>query len=111
MSAGYTELFMNTVGKEGYSIIGQGRIDEILSTSREERRLVFEEVAGIANTKPAKELKKLENTKQNILRITDILTELETQLGPLEQQAETARKYIELSNELKVNEVSLFLVN
>ena len=105
-------LFMNTgVGKEGYSIIGQGRIDEILSTRSEERRLVFEEAAGITKYKARKKEaeKKLENTKQNILRITDILTELETQLGPLEQQAETARKYIELSNELKVNEVSLFL--
>ena len=105
-------LFMNTgVGKEGYSIIGQGRIDEILSSKSEERRQVFEEAAGITKYKVRKKEaeKKLENTKQNILRISDILAELEAQLGPLEQQAETARKYIELSNELKGIEVSLFL--
>ncbi|NMA66528.1 MAG: chromosome segregation protein SMC [Clostridiaceae bacterium] len=106
------ELFMNTgVGKEGYSIIGQGRIDEILSNRSEERRLIFEEAAGITKYKARKKEaeKKLENTKQNILRINDILAELESQLGPLEQQAIKARKYIELSNELKGIEVSLFL--
>ncbi len=106
------ELFMNTgVGREGYSIIGQGRIDEILSTRSEERRLVFEEAAGITKYKARKKEaeRKLENTKQNILRINDILTELEAQLGPLQEQAETARKYIELSNELKGIEVSVFL--
>lgn len=106
------ELFMNTgVGREGYSIIGQGRIDEILSTRSEDRRLIFEEAAGITKYKARKKEaeRKLENTKQNILRINDILSELEAQLGPLKQQAETARKYIELSNELKGIEVSLFL--
>jgi len=106
------ELFMNTgVGREGYSIIGQGRIDEILSTKSEERRLVFEEAAGITKYKARKKEaeKKLENTKQNLLRISDILTELESQLGPLAQQAEVARRYIDLSNELKGIEVSLFL--
>jgi chromosome segregation protein len=106
------ELFMNTgVGREGYSIIGQGRIDEILSTKSEERRLVFEEAAGITKYKARKKEseRKLESTKQNLLRINDILIELETQLGPLAQQAETARRYIDLSNELKGIEVSLFL--
>lgn len=106
------ELFMNTgVGREGYSIIGQGRIDEILSSKSEERRLVFEEAAGITKYKARKKEaeKKLENTKQNLLRIGDILTELESQLGPLAQQAEVARRYIDLSNELKGIEVSLFL--
>ncbi len=106
------ELFMNTgVGREGYSIIGQGRIDEILSTKSEERRLVFEEAAGITKYKARKREaeRKLENTRQNLLRIQDILTELESQLGPLAQQAETARRYIDLSNELKGIEVSLFL--
>lgn len=106
------ELFMNTgVGREGYSIIGQGRIDEILSTRSEERRLVFEEAAGITKYKARKKdaERKLENTKQNLLRINDILIELESQLEPLSQQAETARRYIDLSNELKGIEVSLFL--
>ncbi|MCX7773978.1 MAG: chromosome segregation protein SMC, partial [Clostridia bacterium] len=106
------ELFMNTgVGREGYSIIGQGRIDEILSSRSEERRLVFEEAAGITKYKARKREaeRKLENTRQNLLRINDILSELESQIGPLGQQAETARRYIELSNELKGIEVSLFL--
>ena len=106
------ELFMNTgVGREGYSIIGQGRIDEILSTKSEERRLVFEEAAGITKYKARKKEseRKLETTKQNLVRINDILIELESQLEPLAQQAETARRYIDLSNELKGIEVSLFL--
>ncbi len=106
------ELFMNTgVGREGYSIIGQGRIDEILSSKSDERRLVFEEAAGITKYKARKREaeRKLENTRQNLLRINDILVELESQLGPLAQQAETARRYIDLSNELKGLEVSLFL--
>ncbi len=106
------ELFMNTgVGREGYSIIGQGRIDEILSTKSEERRLVFEEAAGITKYKARKREseRKLETTKQNLVRINDILIELESQLEPLAQQAETARRYINLSNELKGIEVSLFL--
>ncbi len=106
------ELFMNTgVGREGYSIIGQGRIDEILSTRSEERRLVFEEAAGITKYKMRKREaeRKLDGTRQNLLRINDILVELESQLGPLAQQAETARRYIDLSNELKGIEVSLFL--
>lgn len=106
------ELFMNTgVGREGYSIIGQGRIDEILSTKSEERRLVFEEAAGITKYKARKREaeRKLENTSQNLLRINDILVELESQLVPLAQQAETARRYIDLSNELKGIEVSVFL--
>lgn len=106
------ELFMNTgVGREGYSIIGQGRIDEILSTKSDERRLVFEEAAGITKYKARKKEseRKLETTKQNLVRINDILIELESQLEPLAQQAETARRYINLSNELKGIEVSLFL--
>ncbi|HHU90135.1 MAG TPA: chromosome segregation protein SMC [Clostridiaceae bacterium] len=106
------ELFMNTgVGREGYSIIGQGRIDEILSSKSEERRLVFEEAAGITKYKARKKEseRKLETTRQNLVRINDILIELESQLEPLAQQAETARRYIDLSNELKGIEVSLFL--
>ena len=107
-----TELFMNTgVGREGYSIIGQGRIDEILSSRSDERRLVFEEAAGITKYKMRKREaeKKLEGTRQNLLRISDIIMELESQLGPLAQQAETARRFIDLSNELKGIEVSFFL--
>ena len=106
------ELFMNTgVGREGYSIIGQGRIDEILSTRSDERRLVFEEAAGITKYKARKREaeRKLENTSQNLERIKDILTELENQLEPLARQAETARLFLDYSNELKGLEVSLFM--
>ncbi len=106
------ELFMNTgIGKEGYSIIGQGRIDEILSTRSEDRRAIFEEAAGIMKYKARKKeaLHKLENTKQNLLRIDDIIIELESQLEPLKDQAEKARKYLALSGELKELEVSLYI--
>lgn len=106
------ELFLNTgVGKDGYSIIGQGKIDEILSTRPEDRRAIFEEAAGIMKYKLRKEEaeRKLESTSQNLLRIDDIIHELESQLGPLQEQAEKARKYLNLSNELKELEVSLYL--
>lgn len=106
------ELFMNTgIGREGYSIIGQGRIDEILSTKSEERRAVFEEAAGIMKYKVRKKEaeRKLESTRQNLLRIEDIIIELESQLEPLREQAEKARNYIALSSELKELEVSLYL--
>ncbi|WP_034837952.1 chromosome segregation protein SMC [Thermoclostridium stercorarium] len=108
------ELFMNTgVGKDGYSIIGQGRIDEILSTRPEDRRAIFEEAAGIMKYKMRKNEaeRKLESTRQNLLRIDDIIHELESQLGPLQEQAEKARKYLSLSNELKSLEVALYLDN
>lgn len=108
------ELFLNTgVGKEGYSIIGQGRIDEILSTRSGDRRAIFEEAAGIMKYKVRKieAERKLESTKQNLLRIEDIVIELESQLEPLRDQAEKARKYLELSSELKELEVSLYLEN
>lgn len=106
------ELFMNTgVGKEGYSIIGQGRIDEILSNKSEDRRLIFEEAAGIMKYKVRKKEaeRKLDSTAQNMLRINDIILELEAQIGPLMQQAETARKWLDYSSELKGIEVTLFL--
>ena len=106
------ELFMNTgVGREGYSIIGQGRIDEILSTRSEERRSVFEEAAGITKYKVRKKEaeRKLEATRQNLERIGDIIAELESQLVPLGQQAETAKAYLSLSEELKGIEVAFFL--
>jgi chromosome segregation protein len=108
------ELFLNTgVGKEGYSIIGQGKIDEILSSRSDDRRAIFEEAAGIMKYKARKKEaeRKLEGTEQNILRIDDIILELESQLGPLQEQAEKARRYITLSNELKQIEVALYLDN
>lgn len=109
-----TELFLDTgIGKEGYSIIGQGRIDEILSTKSEDRRHIFEEASGIAKYKMRKNEaeKKLELTKQNLIRINDIINELENQLEPLRQQSETARKFLSLRETLKDIEVNVFLEN
>ena len=108
------ELFMDTgIGKDGYSIIGQGKIDEILSNKSEDRRNVFEEAAGIVKYKTRKEEseKKLEHTKLNALRINDILTEIEGNLDPLKQQSDKAKKYLDLKSELKSIEVGLFLYN
>lgn len=108
------ELFMDTgIGKDGYSIIGQGKIDEILSNKSEDRRNVFEEAAGIVKFKTRKEEseKKLEHTKLNVLRINDILTEIEANLEPLKQQSDKAKRYLDLKNELKGIEVGLFLYN
>ncbi|WP_066507223.1 chromosome segregation protein SMC [Abyssisolibacter fermentans] len=106
------ELFMDTgVGIDGYSIIGQGRIDEILSTKSEDRRNLFEEAAGIVKYKTRKKEaeRKLEKTKDNLLRIDDIVYELEKQIGPLESQSKKAKKYNELSENLKSLEVNLFI--
>ena len=108
------ELFMDTgIGKDGYSIIGQGKIDEILSNKSEDRRNVFEEAAGIVKYKTRKEEseKKLEHTKLNLLRINDILSEIESNLDPLKMQADKARKYLDLKQELKNIEVGLFVYN
>ena len=108
------ELFMDTgIGKDGYSIIGQGKIDEILSNKSEDRRNVFEEAAGIVKYKTRKEEseKKLEQTKLNLLRINDILVEIEANLGPLKSQSDKAKRFLELKNELKDIEVGLFLYN
>ena len=108
------ELFMDTgIGKDGYSIIGQGKIDEILSNKSEDRRNVFEEAAGIVKYKTRKEEseKKLEHTKLNLLRINDILTEIEANLEPLKEQSNKAKKYLELKEELKNIEVGLFVYN
>jgi len=108
------QLFMDTgIGKDGYSIIGQGRIDEILSTKSEDRRYIFEEASGIMKYKVRKEEteKKLEQAEQNLERINDIINELENQLGPLSQQAETARKYLALREELKELEVNVYIQN
>lgn len=108
------ELFMDTgIGKDGYSIIGQGKIDEILSNKSEDRRRIFEEAAGIVKFRTRKEEseKKLEHTKLNLLRINDILTEIESNIEPLKIQAEKAKKYLNLKEELKSIEIGLFLYN
>lgn len=107
-----SELFMDTgIGKEGYSIIGQGRIDEILNAKPEDRREIFEEAAGIVKYKTRKieSEKKLDNTQQNIIRIDDIILELEGQIGPLEEQSSRARKYMDLMEKLKGLELNLFI--
>ena len=108
------ELFMDTgIGKDGYSIIGQGKIDEILSNKSEDRRKVFEEAAGIVKyrTRKAESEKKLEQTKLNLLRINDILTEIESNIEPLKLQSEKAKKYLDLREELKNIEIGLFIYN
>ena len=108
------ELFMDTgIGKDGYSIIGQGKIDEILSNKSEDRRRIFEEAAGIVKyrTRKAESEKKLEQTKLNLLRINDILSEIEANIEPLKLQADKAKKFLDLREELKSIEVGLFLYN
>ena len=108
------ELFMDTgIGKDGYSIIGQGKIDEILSNKSEDRRNIFEEAAGIVKyrTRKQESEKKLERTKLNLLRINDILAEIETNIEPLKIQAEKAKKYLDLREELKSIEIGLFIYN
>ena len=108
------ELFMDTgIGKDGYSIIGQGKIDEILSNKSEDRRRIFEEAAGIVKyrTRKIEAEKKLEQTKLNLLRINDILSEIESNIDPLKLQAEKAKKYLSLREELKNIEIGLFLYN
>ena len=107
------ELFYDTgIGKEGYSIIGQGQIDKILSGKPEDRRELFDEAAGIVKFKRRKNLaqKKLEDEKQNLLRVTDILAELEKQVGPLERQAKAAKEYLRLKEELKIYDANAFLM-
>ncbi len=107
------ELFYDTgIGKEGYSIIGQGQIDKILSGKPEDRRELFDEAAGIVKFKRRKGIaqKKLEDEKQNLVRVKDILSELEKQVGPLSRQAETARRYLQLKEELKRYDVNAFLM-
>ena len=107
------ELFYDTgIGKEGYSIIGQGQIDKILSGKPEERRELFDEAAGIVKFKRRKATaqKKLEDERQNLVRVNDILSELEKQLGPLEKQAETAREYLKKKESLKIYDINMFLI-
>lgn len=108
-----TELFYDTgIGKEGYSIIGQGQIERILSGKPEERRELFDEAAGIVKYKKRKATaqKKLENERENLVRVNDILAELERQVGPLERQAEKARIYLKKKEELKEYDVNMFLL-
>ncbi len=107
-----TELFMNTgLGKSGYSIIGQGRISEIISKKSEDRRGIFEEAAGISKYryKKSEAERKLEKTDDNLSRVTDILSELEGRVGPLEKDAEKAKKYLELYAQKKEIDVGLWL--
>lgn len=107
-----TELFFDTgIGKDGYSIIGQGQIDKILSSKPEDRRELFDEAVGITKYKRRKILtqKKLESEHVNLVRIQDILSELETRVGPLAKQSETAKEYLRLRDELRKYDVNLFL--
>lgn len=107
-----TELFMDTgIGREAYSIIGQGRIEEILSTRSEDRRGIFEEASGIVKYKSRKKdaSRKLDDTEQNLLRIHDLLSELEDQIGPLKDQSEKATRYKELREQLKQHEISVYV--
>ena len=106
------ELFMDTgVGKDGYSIISQGKIDEILSTKSEERRHIFEEASGIVKYKTRKDeaVKKLANTDSTLARVNDVIVEIENNLEPLEKKCEVAKKYLELKDKLKVLDVRIFI--
>ncbi len=106
------QLFMDTgVGVEGYSIIGQGRIDSILSTNKDERRLIFEEAAGIVKYRTRKDEaeRKLSRVNQNLERISDIVSELELRVAPLKAQAEKALQYKQLADELKSLEINIFI--
>ena len=106
------EMFMDTgLGREGYSNIGQGRIDEILSLKSADRREIFEEAAGISKYRHRKEEteRKLQHTEDNLLRIGDKVTELELQLEPLKQQSEKAKTYLSLKDEVNGGEVAVWL--
>jgi len=106
------QLLMDTgLGKEGYSLIGQGKIDEILSANSQDRRYIFEEAAGIVKYKSRKNEaeKKLDRTEQNLIRIIDIIKELENQIHPLSIQAEKAKKYITIKDYLKEKELAVFI--
>ena len=107
-----SELFFDTgIGKDGYSIIGQGQVEKILSGKAEDRRELFDEAAGITKYKRRKLLaeKKLENERENLIRVKDILSELSRQVGPLEEQSKTARTYLDLREELKYHDINIFV--
>ena len=99
------------IGKEGYTIIGQGKVEEIMSAKPEDRRMIFEEATGIAKFKSRKNEseRKLDRTRENLTRYSDILTEIENQLGPLERQAEKAKEFNELSEQLKYHELNTYI--
>lgn len=105
-------LYDTGIGKEGYSIIGQGQIDKILSGKPEERRELFDEAAGIVKFKRRKNMsvKKLEEERQNLVRVTDILSELEKQIGPLQKQSETAKEFLKKKESLKRYDINMFLL-
>ncbi len=106
------ELFLDTgIGRDGYSIIGQGRVDEILSSKSEDRRHIFEEASGIMKYKVRKQEaeRKLDLTEQNLVRINDIINELEAQIEPLREQSEAAKKYLSLRESLKELEINVYL--
>lgn len=108
------ELFMDTgIGRDGYSIIGQGKIDEILSNKSEDRRRLFEEAAGIVKFKNRRSEaeNKLDKEQQNLVRVTDIISEIESKIGPLEKQAEKAKKYLDLYSDMKEADIQLFRIN
>lgn len=108
------ELFMDTgLGRDGYSIIGQGNVSQILSTKAEDRRSLFEEAAGVSKYKYKKEeaIRKLSHVDENLVRISDILTELESQIGPLERQSVKARKYLELYGGMKQLDINLSVIS
>ena len=105
-------LFMDTgLGKDGYSIISQGKVDEILSNKSEERRHIFEEAAGIVKYRTRKEeaQRKLENTETTLTRVGDVIAEIENNIEPLQKRAETAKEYLKLRDELKLLDVKLFI--
>ena len=108
------ELFLDTgLGTDGYSIIGQGKIDSILSSNKDERRMIFEEASGIVKYKNRKREseRKLENTELNLLRVDDILLELKERIEPLRIESEKAKNYIELSEKLREVEINVFINN
>lgn len=105
-------LFDTGLGKQGYSIIGQGAITSVIEAKSADRRYLFEEAAGISKFKNKKEdaLRRLDRTQENITRVNDIINELAQRIGPLQKQAEKARKYIQLRNERKTLEISLWVM-
>ena len=104
-------LFDSGIGKNGYSVIGQGKVSQIVDQKPEERRTMFEEAAGVAKFKSRKDEaeRKLERTRDNLVRIEDICTEIERQMGPLKKQAEDAKKYLEYKGQLKDLEVNAYV--
>ena len=104
------ELFMDTgMGRDGYSVIGQGKIDELITSKPEDRRVIFEEASGISKYRYRKHEseKKIEQTQENLTRLLDIISELEVRLDPLKKESEKAKEYLKLKEDLKGNEINL----